>query len=754
MEVRHVDGRKVVQSVGGLSWRKDATTDPERIRRWWARWPDAVPAIDCERSGIVVIDCDVKDGIDGIAAWRELAAIAPMDRPVWVQTPSGGRHYVYRALTDAPVKTTTGELATGVDTRAVGGMIFGWGTLPAVGSLDPVPDVVRERVPHGAVLVRESAMEPARIVDDPFATLARTFSDETARTFYMPALTALAAALSGTINDRLNIAAKTLYHFVPGLLDREAADALLTEALGWTVYDGRTWTARVTMDSAWQASRRDWLAEPEPVGAVVEHEPESVGAVVEHPEAPADEKDGAGFFGDAILVEALHRQELAGRWVWTKAVGWYRWTGTVWSETSDQAATEVVRRWVTAQFRRAARKAEPTEKDLALLKEWRKCLSRSRIEAVLGLARGLCEVPLERFDADPLLLNTPAGVLDLTTGALTAHHPKYAMTRITNAGPGDIGRADWEKFLDHVLPDESVRSYVQRLLGHALLGEVREHLLPIWHGGGRNGKGTLRDAVLGAVGLGASGYGLEVDPALIMKKGSDRHLTFMMELRGRRVVFTSETQRDQHLDEPVAKRLVGGDPLQANRMRRDPVTFIPSHTLIMMTNYLPIISGDDGAMARRVKVVPWEVEIPEGEEDVRLPATLRAAAPAVMAWLIVGLRDYTESGLTAPEPVRTHTSEYVRDSDPLARFLSERTVAAVGIKTPARKLYVEYHQWMADLGHRRPASEKAFSDQLRSMGFDRMKTMGGMVWLDLQLKIDGTCACPNGNHGVHADDCF
>jgi putative DNA primase/helicase len=228
----------------------------------------------------------------------------------------------------------------------------------------------------------------------------------------------------------------------------------------------------------------------------------------------------------------------------------------------------------------------------------------------------------------------------------------------------------------------------------------------------------------------------------------------MMELRGRRLVFTSETRRDQHMDEPVAKRLVGGDPIQANRMRRDPVTFVPSHTLIMMTNYLPIISGDDSAMARRVKVVPWEIEIPEGAEDVRLAATLRAAAPAVMAWLIQGLRDYTESGLTAPDPVRSRTSEYVRDSDPLARFLSERTAAEVGCKAPARELYTAYADWMTSLGHRRPGSEKALSDQLRSMGFERTRGKHGMLWIDLRLKIVGECACPNGIHGVHADGCI
>ncbi|MGI8823114.1 MAG: bifunctional DNA primase/polymerase, partial [Acidimicrobiia bacterium] len=28
--------------LGGLRWPKQATTDPETIRRWWTKWPDAL----------------------------------------------------------------------------------------------------------------------------------------------------------------------------------------------------------------------------------------------------------------------------------------------------------------------------------------------------------------------------------------------------------------------------------------------------------------------------------------------------------------------------------------------------------------------------------------------------------------------------------------------------------------------------------------------------------------------------------------
>jgi hypothetical protein len=40
---------------------RDASTDPQQIRRWWAMWPDANIGIASGESGLVVIDVDVEE---------------------------------------------------------------------------------------------------------------------------------------------------------------------------------------------------------------------------------------------------------------------------------------------------------------------------------------------------------------------------------------------------------------------------------------------------------------------------------------------------------------------------------------------------------------------------------------------------------------------------------------------------------------------------------------------------------------------
>jgi len=93
---------------------QDATTDPDIIRAWWERWPDANIGIACGPSGIVVIDIDTTDAVRNVKA-RGLT-LAPHVRT------SKGWHVYYAADPDRPLQSRVG-LLPGVDIRAQGGYV-------------------------------------------------------------------------------------------------------------------------------------------------------------------------------------------------------------------------------------------------------------------------------------------------------------------------------------------------------------------------------------------------------------------------------------------------------------------------------------------------------------------------------------------------------------------------------------------------------------------------------------------------------
>lgn len=417
-------------------------------------------------------------------------------------------------------------------------------------------------------------------------------------------------------------------------------------------------------------------------------------------------------------------------------IGWYEWDGTRWlvdeKRVDLSCAVETVKNAL-----RALEDMGGDERD-DLYKDIRKSESASGLEGMVKIAsaRPPMSVASKQLDADPYLFNTPTGTVNLITADMTDCCREDLITKVAGAGldgsedpeQGDGGAAEWEAFLERILPDPDVRAFVQRLFGYAMLGKVTEHVMPIFTGEGANGKGTLRDAVQAAFG----DYAIEVDPAILMESKHERHGAFKMRLRGARLVFCSETEKGRRFAEATMKRLVGGDPIEANLMHKNPITFDPSHLLVMLTNHLPAVSGDDPAVWRRILVVPFDVVIPENERDPDLPERLKKSAPAVLGWVYEGWLDYQEQGLNPPEAVKVRTQEYQASSDVLGRFLDERTIASPHAVVRARELFTEWSGWCHASGEQ-SGTEKSFAESLARRGYAKKRTSAGQVYQGLMV---------------------
>jgi putative DNA primase/helicase len=102
---------------------KDATTDPAQIGDWWRRWPDALPGAETgERSGLVVIDIDVRADFSGFDTLEEIG-VATHPETMTSHSPSGGCHLFFR-WPGSFVKTIAGRLGRGIDIRGDGGSVL------------------------------------------------------------------------------------------------------------------------------------------------------------------------------------------------------------------------------------------------------------------------------------------------------------------------------------------------------------------------------------------------------------------------------------------------------------------------------------------------------------------------------------------------------------------------------------------------------------------------------------------------------
>ncbi|MDP9486109.1 MAG: bifunctional DNA primase/polymerase, partial [Actinomycetota bacterium] len=102
---------------------KDATTDPEQIRRWWERWPEANIGIPTgERSGLLVLDHDAYK--PGAMSREDLEReYGPIPQTTTVGTGRGGFQYLFRYPAGSEIRNSAGELGPGLDVRGEGGYI-------------------------------------------------------------------------------------------------------------------------------------------------------------------------------------------------------------------------------------------------------------------------------------------------------------------------------------------------------------------------------------------------------------------------------------------------------------------------------------------------------------------------------------------------------------------------------------------------------------------------------------------------------
>ena len=424
---------------------------------------------------------------------------------------------------------------------------------------------------------------------------------------------------------------------------------------------------------------------------------------------------------------------------------WLRWSGHKWA-------------WDTAEHHRELIRALSRELPDGPDEDWRKFKRRALSAAgVSGTARlaqtdSAVVAPLATLDGNPWEINTPDGIVDLTTGQIRPTDPAALHTRSASCAPdlgADSGR--WQAFLADTFADNTrLIAYLQRLVGYSAVGMVGPHVLPFAHGSGGNGKGVFLEAVAGVLG----DYATTAPVGFLMATPYAGHETEIARLAGARMVICSEVNEDDRFDESRVKQLTGGDTLTARFMRQDHFTFRPSHQLWLMGNHKPAVRSGGRAFWRRLRLIPFEREVPEDKMIDDLQGILvRDHGPALLAWIAAGAAQFHAQGLREPEQVKSATREYEHDQDTVARFVEDRCKLGGGdqVKTRVSLVRDQYERWCATEGET-PVNAKAFGMALvRRYGVTSMRTMNARLYAGITL-LGGPDDDPDAADILMADD--
>jgi P4 family phage/plasmid primase-like protien len=443
-------------------------------------------------------------------------------------------------------------------------------------------------------------------------------------------------------------------------------------------------------------------------------------------------KASAGFnltdLGNSERFIAQQGENVRYCYPWRK---WLVWTGVRWERDESGRTHKLAKETVRTIYREAAA-AEDEGQRKALAKHATQSEAETKIRAMLELAKSEVPISPDELDADPMLLNVSNGTIDLRAGTIRAHRREDLITKLTPSEyDPDAAAPAWAAFLERVLPGEELRAFAQRAAGYSATGDTSEQCMFINHGTGANGKSTFQEVVSAVLG----DYAMRTPTEMLLAKRSDGVPNDVARLKGARFVSASETEEGRRLAESRIKDLTGQDTITARFMRAEWFDFEPVHKLWLSTNHKPEIRGTDRAIWRRIRLVPWSVAIPPGEQDKRLAEKLRGELPGVLAWIVRGCLEWQRKGLHAPEEVRRATVEYRAEMDVVGAFLAECCMVGSDENVSASDLYKAYGEWCKDTGETQ-VKQRRFGGQLSERGaFERYRggKSGGHRWRGLDL---------------------
>lgn len=285
----------------------------------------------------------------------------------------------------------------------------------------------------------------------------------------------------------------------------------------------------------------------------------------------------------------------------------------------------------------------------------------------------------------------------------------------------------FQAYLDRVLPDQNLQYILAEFLGFVFMkngnSSIKIEKTLMLYGGGANGKSVFFQVVNALLGSeNVSSYSLQ---SLTNENGYYR-----AKIANKLVNYASEISGT--LETATFKQMVSGEPLEARLPYGDPFTLTQYAKLIFNANKLPRDVEHTNAYFRRFLIIPFEVTIPEEEQDKELHTKIiKNELSGVFNWVLEGLNRLLEQkNFTYSDVVQKAREDYELKSDSVRVFIDESEYKKSPTEYVLRKeLYREYRIFCNEEGFK-AVSNTNFIERLESFGCQiEKKNVGNVVFV-------------------------
>lgn len=415
---------------------------------------------------------------------------------------------------------------------------------------------------------------------------------------------------------------------------------------------------------------------------------------------------------------------------------WMFWDGKVW-RVDEGSEIKKLADIICEDIKREAILEEDEKTQADMLKWASRTASSKGKDNMIRECQHLEGIPAspDDFDSYTDFINCQNGIVNLRNGELIPHDSNFMMSKITYCEYDTSGAvpALWMKFLDDVTNhDKTLQEYIQKCVGYSLSGSTREQCAYFLYGMGNNGKSTFLDVIADMLG----GYASNAQPETIMMKkwGGEGANSDIARLKSARFVTSEEPTEGVRLNEGLLKQLTGGSKVTCRFLYGDEFEYMPEFKIWVATNHKPIIRGTDFGIWRRIKLIPFEVNIPAEKVDKLLKYKLRKEMPQIMRWAVEGCMKWQKTGMQEPKCVQEAVKEYKQEMDLLAGFLEQCVEIDYECKDKiaSSDLFRIYSRWAKENNEFEMSSKKFFREVGKKLP-DKGRNAKGVYYTSIRL---------------------
>lgn len=272
----------------------------------------------------------------------------------------------------------------------------------------------------------------------------------------------------------------------------------------------------------------------------------------------------------------------------------------------------------------------------------------------------------------------------------------------------------FETYLNRVLPDKDRQRVLAEFLGFVFIkhgsNALKEEKALILYGTGANGKSVffeIVNALLGNDNISShSLQDLTNDNGYFRAMIANKLVNYASEINGK-------------LEASIFKQMVSGEPITARLPYGQPMQLKQYAKLIFNCNELPKDVEHTNAYFRRFLIIPFDVTIPEQEQDKKLHTKIiESELSGVFNWVLNGLNRLLEQKrFSNCDAAQKAVEQYKLESNSIKLFFDEN-----GYKTSPtdyqliKDIYPLYKTFCIDDGMK-PFSKRNFTKQLRNNGY-------------------------------------